>query len=256
MVFVDSYRIPAAAIILAAGKGTRMNSQKHNKVMLPVGGKPMIERSVEIIEQAGFSPIILVVGFGKEEIQDLLKNRVLYAVQDDQLGTAHAAQQAMKLVPDHIHNVLIVYGDDSYNYPVDLLKQLDARHAKTNPAVTMLTITVDNPFGLGRIIRDSHGTIVRIQEEKDATDEERKITEINPTCWIFQKSFLMRYLPKVVKSPVTGEYYLVDLVRLGANAGERIESVYGGNLPWRGVNRPEELEEAEKMIQRDLNPSP
>ena len=248
MVFVDSYRIPAAAIILAAGKGTRMNSQKHNKVMLPVGGKPMIERSVEIIEQAGFSPIILVVGFGKEEIQDLLKNRVLYAVQDDQLGTAHAAQQSMRLVPDTVQNVLIVNGDDSYNYPADLLLKLTDRHRQTNAAVTLLTITVDDPSGLGRIIRDNYGKITMIQEEKDASDEERKIAEVNPQCWVFTKDFLQKYLPDVTKSPVTGEYYLVDLIRLASEHHERVESVHAGNLPWRGVNRPEELEEARRIV--------
>lgn len=237
-----------AVIILAAGKGTRMKSEKHNKVMLLIGGEPMIGRSVKIIERLGLSPIIVVVGFAKEEIQDLLNGRVLYAVQEQQLGTAHAAQQGMKLVPDAAQNVLIVNGDDSYNYPADLLLKLIDRHRKTDASVTLLTIAVDDPSGLGRIIRDIHGKITMIQEEKDASDEERKIAEVNPQCWVFKTEFLKKYLPLVVKSSVSGEHYLVDLIRIAFEHHELIESFDGGAIKWRGVNRPEELEEARRLI--------
>ncbi len=115
-----------------------------------------------------------------------------------------------------------------------------------------MTIEQENPQGLGRIVRGMDDELVGIVEEKDATDDQKRITEINPGCFVFSVQFLKKYLTQVEKSPVTGEYYLTSLIDLALVNNEKVETVQGGKLVWRGVNTPEELEEAERLIAQDL----
>lgn len=235
-------------IILAAGRGKRLNSTTVNKVMLPLSGKPMLSFSVSLFEKMNLKPIIAVVGFAKEGIIDYFKDRIHYVSQNHQLGTADAVWSALPELPADVKDVLIVNGDDSYAYSPKLINRLIKTHIQTKSAITLLTIEKLNPKGLGRIIRNKKGAISAIVEEKDATDREREITEVNPQCWIFKVSFLKKYLPKIAKSPVTGEYYLTDAVKLTVANGEHIADVKAGNIPWRGVNTREELEEAKHLM--------
>lgn len=239
------------AIILAAGQGKRMQSTDRNKVTMPLSGKPIIVRIVEFINHLGIGTIIVVVGFAKESVMEALSEKnVLYAEQIERLGTGHAAQVALEKLPEDVTDVIVVYGDDGVFYSDTqrpIIEKLIDSHTTSNSAFTFLTIEQENPAGLGRIVRDSEGQLVKIVEEKDATDEERKITEINPGCFVFSAEFLKKYLPLVEKSPVTGEYYLTSLIDLGLKHGEKVETVKGGHLLWRGVNTPEELQEAERL---------
>lgn len=237
-----------AAIVLAAGKGTRLNCKKTNKVMLSINGTPMIDFSIKLLKKVKLNPIIVVVGFKKEHVIKYLKSEVLYAVQKKRLGTAHAVSCAMKILPKNISNILIVNGDDSYFYPPKLLKKLIKQHEKKRADLTLLTVHKDNPNGLGRIIRDAKGEIKGIVEEKNANSEQKKIQEINPQCWVFKVSFLKNYLPKVKKDKVSREYYLTELVSMAVKNKAKIEDVKGGKISWRGVNTPEELEEAKRII--------
>jgi bifunctional UDP-N-acetylglucosamine pyrophosphorylase/glucosamine-1-phosphate N-acetyltransferase len=122
-------------------------------------------------------------------------------------------------------------------------------HIVSDASLTFLTIDVTNPFGLGRIVRDDKGNVKAIVEEKDATESQRIIEEINPACYFFKVSFLKKYLKKVKKSPITGEYYLTSLVDIAIHNKEKIETVQAGFMPWRGVNTKEELREAELIYQ-------
>lgn len=238
------------AIILAAGKGSRMKSKTSNKVTLPLGEKPMIAHSVELAKSMGLEPVILVVGFAKESVKRIFKDSVLFAEQKKRLGTAHAALQALKILPKDTKDVFILNGDDSAFYTEEILNKLLSEHRKNNNVITFLTLNVDNPFGLGRIIRDKNGNVLAIFEEKDASEKQRLIKEINPACYLFNADFLRVYLPKTPKSKVTGEYYLVSLIAQAINDNKRVEGINGGNIPWRGVNTGDELKEAELLFKK------
>lgn len=237
-----------AAIILAAGRGTRMNSTTTNKVMSEIHGKPLLFYTVERIRNAGINTIIVVVGFAKESILHYFGDSLLYAEQKEQNGTAHAAAAGLGLLAPDITDVLSVYGDDSYLYDPELLKKLINEHQREQADVTMLTIDIENPTGLGRIVRDELGHVKGIVEDKVATEQQKQITEINTGCYIFKRSFLEEYLPKVHMNPIAQEYYLTDIIELAAQNNKKVAAVRGGHIPWRGVNRPEELVEARKLV--------
>lgn len=237
------------AIILAAGKGSRMKSKTVNKVTLPIADKPMIVHSVELLERLSIHPIVIVVGFAKESVMSILGEQVYFAEQTKRLGTAHAALQGLKVIEKmSVDDVLVVQGDDSAFYKEETIASLIKKHTASHAVLSFLTIEKDNPTGLGRVIRDTNGGLHKIVEEKDATDEEKRIKEINPACYVFSVKFLQNYLPKIQKSPVTGEYYITSLIDLAITHGEIVETMQAGNIPWRGVNTPEELKEAESLF--------
>ncbi len=238
-----------AAIILAAGKGKRMNSKTVNKVALPLAQKPMIVHTSNILMKLGIKTIIIVVGFAKDSVMSLFKGKkVIFAEQKKRLGTAHAVQSAMKKLPANIENVLVLNGDDSALYSPEIIKKVINKHIVSGASFTFLTIEIENPAGLGRVVRDQNGNILKIVEDKDATEEILKIKEINPACYVFKVEFLKKYFPKIKKSSVTGEYYIVSFVDVGIKHNEKIETFRAGHFVWRGVNTKEELQEAEKIF--------
>lgn len=236
------------AIILAAGKGKRMNSKKLNKVVLYLADKPLILHTHDLLKSLKINTIVIVVGFAKESVVKLLGRDMIYAEQKKRLGTAHAVMSALKKLPKNIRDVLVLNGDDSAFYSKKTINKLISRHYQSKAAFTLLTIKKSNPFGLGRIVRDNSGQIIAIVEEKDATDKQRKIREINPACYLFKVSFLKKYLKKVEKSRVTGEYYLTSLISIGIKNKEKIESHCMKKYLWRGVNTQDELKEAELLF--------
>lgn len=242
-----------AAIILAAGKGKRMqNAENVNKTTSLLGGKPMIQHIVDFMQKINVQQIVVVVGYAKESIKDVLKHyTITYAEQEEQLGTGHAVKVALTTLHPLITDVIVVYGDDAVLYSANntgIISELINSHYREQTAVTFLTIEQTNPFGLGRIVRDADDRVVGIVEEKVATDEEKKITEINPGCFVFSRDFLNTYLDRIEKNEVSGEYYLTDLIDLAQKNKQKIHAVRGGDLAWRGVNTKEELEEAEKFF--------
>lgn len=239
------------AIILAAGKGTRMQMEGANKVTAHLAEKPMIQHIVDFMRKISIETIVVVVGHHKETVMNSLQGQnILFAEQKQLLGTGEAVRCAVEALPDDVTDVVVVYGDDAVLYAeknIPIVNKLFAVHNETNDVMTFLTIEQDNPFGLGRIVRDNEGKILAIVEEKDATDEQRKIKEINPGCFVFSVAFLRKYLPMLEKSPVTGEYYLTSLIDLAITHGEKVDTLQGGKMAWRGVNTKAELEEAERM---------
>ncbi len=237
-----------AAIILAAGKGKRMNSISANKVTASLGNKPMILHAVDRLKGLLVSPIIVVVGFAKESVMRILDANVVFAYQSKRLGTAHAVKCALRKLPKDIQTVLVLGGDDSAFYTKGIIKNLIDTHWKESVVLSFLMITVDNPTGLGRIIRDGNDKVTGIVEEKDATNAQKEIKEINPACYIFEVPFLRQYLKKVKKSQASGEYYLTSLIDLAIKNKEKLIVVPGGKILWRGINTPKELKEAEKLF--------
>ena len=237
-----------AAIILAAGKGKRMNARIVNKVVLPLGNKEMIRHAVDLLESLKIEPVIIVVGFAKKSVMDVLGPRVVFIEQRKRLGTAHALSCGLKKLNQKIEDVLVMNGDDSAFYKKETIEKLVKAHRLSRASITFLTIQVNNPSGLGRIIRDSRGKVKRIIEDKDAGQSEKTIKEINPACFIFDLGFLHKYLGKIKKSKVTGEYYLTSLIDIAIKNNEKIETVRGGKLSWRGINTVRELKEAERLF--------
>lgn len=238
-----------AAIILAAGEGKRMESKDSNKVTRPLGGKPMIVHTVELLDSLNISPIIIVVGFAGDSVRSAVgRDDIVFVEQKERLGTAHAVKVALEEVSQDVSDVLILQGDDSAFYKKQTIEQLISEHHQREAALTFLTIEVNNPTGLGRVLRNSEGHLLGIVEEKDATEKERSINEINPACYIASAEFLRKYIDKVEKSPVTGEYYLTHLVDIALKNHERVVTLRAGKLPWRGVNTPDELLEAQKLF--------
>ncbi|MBU2632182.1 NTP transferase domain-containing protein [Patescibacteria group bacterium] len=236
------------AIVLAAGKGSRMKSKKINKVVLNLGDKPMIVHTINLLSELNFGAIVVVVGFAKKSVISVLGNKVYFAEQRKRLGTAHAVSCAMKVMPEHVENILVLNGDDSAFYKRSTIEKLLKEHFKNGSSFTLLTIKKDDPTGLGRVIRDKNNKVRAIVEEKDATAKERKIKEINPGCYFFTSEFLAKYLSKIKKSEVTGEYYLTSLINMGIKNNETIDAVKMGKIVWRGVNTKDELDEAEKLF--------
>lgn len=254
MISTVSSKQDVCAVVLAAGRGRRMNSTSGNKVTVMLAGKPIIARIVNFIKNMNIHKIIIVVGFAQESVKKALAfEDVIYAEQTEQLGTGDALLKAFEKVPNGVHNVFVVYGDGGvFNSGENeiIIEELFNKHMTTNAPVTFLTIEQDDPSGLGRIVRDAGGSVKAIVEEKDANENEKKIREINPGCFIFSVEFLNKYLYKLSKSKFTGEFYLTELIELAIKDNLKIETVQGGKLLWRGVNTQEELDKAQELMLR------
>lgn len=240
-------------IILAAGKGKRMNTEVP-KVLVPFHGKPMIDYVLEGATHSGIlSKPILVVGYGKEFVIEHVGDGALYALQDEQLGTGHAVKMTEDLVPASAKHVLVLYGDQPAVTGA-MISNLAKTHAQSGKPLTMATVTIPSFDGwyaafmqFGRIVRDEHGNILRNTEFKDATDTEKEIREVNPAYFCFKKDWLFEKLSQIRNENAQGEYYLTDLVRYAAEEAG-IASVSISPEEALGVNTIEQLRELEDII--------
>jgi len=234
------------AVVLAAGRGSRMNSTDTNKVALLLGGRPIISHTLSNLQSSGVERIVVVVGFAKESVIECLDDNIIIAEQTEQLGTGHAVKVALEKIHD-AQDVFVLNGDDSYVFTPEILSKLYSKHCDSNASVSFLTLITDTPGGLGRIVRDESGDVVGIVEEKDATEKQKEIPEINPACYLFSYDFLAKNLDAVEKSTITGEFYITRLVDIAVSEGERITTHTVNGLQWRGINTPAELEQANQI---------
>ncbi len=237
-----------SAIILAAGKGTRMKSDLP-KVLHTVLGETMISRVIKQARSCGCDKIVVVVGYQKENVIDSLKDaQVDFAVQEEQLGTAHAVQQCEKHFDSFEGNILILSGDVPLLTNATL-KKLISRHTENQADATLLTAVFENPHGYGRVIRNDDDTLQDIVEEKDADDNIRKINEINSGIYVFKKDLLFSYLKLVDNKNSQGEYYLPDVLPLMVRDKHRIFlQVADQAEEIQGVNTVEQLKLAEEKL--------
>lgn len=222
-------------LVLAAGKGTRMRSDLP-KVLHPIGGKPLVQHVVDTARQVGGERIMLIVGHGAELVeQHMVAPDVSFILQAQQLGTGHAVQQALPELRGDA-TVLILYGD----VPLTRAETLQKLIAHVNDQqMGLLTVNLPNPAGYGRIVRDAAGAVTAIVEHKDASDEQRKISEINTGIMAVQAKHLQQWLPQLNNNNAQGEYYLTDIIALARQNGVAIQ-----------VEQPNAVEEVEGINNR------
>ncbi|TCS94298.1 bifunctional UDP-N-acetylglucosamine diphosphorylase/glucosamine-1-phosphate N-acetyltransferase GlmU [Hazenella coriacea] len=239
------------AVILAAGKGTRMKSKKH-KVLHPVCGKPMIDHIVGVLQEIETTKTVMVVGHLAESIKEHLGDQVSFVEQTEQLGTAHAVMQASPVLEEEEGITLVLNGDHPL-FTGETLTKLVAEHLKTEAAATVLTARFDDPTGYGRVVRNDEGGVDRIVEHKDATEEERLIQEVSTGTFCFDNQKLFEALRLVNNDNVQGEYYLPDVLSILNSQGERISAeVISDPNEAMGVNDRIQLAEAESYMRQHI----
>lgn len=236
------------SIILAAGAGTRMKS-KLPKVLHKVCGQTLVDHVVDAVEEIGCEHIVTITGHGREAVEAQLSPRgVRFAVQAEQLGTGHAVQMAADQIGND-ENVLILCGDTPLLESASLKGLVDFM-GEGRYAGALLTTYVDDPTGYGRILRDENGQVVGIVEQKDATEAQRQIREINPAVYCFNGEILKKALGELKNDNAQGEYYLTDVIAIIRGYGHAIGG-YAVEDPSQmlGVNSRVQLHEAERIMQ-------
>jgi bifunctional UDP-N-acetylglucosamine pyrophosphorylase/glucosamine-1-phosphate N-acetyltransferase len=245
----DSRR-PLAAIILAAGKGERMKSDRP-KVVHEAAGRPMVWWVVDAVRRAGADPIVLVVGHGMDEVQAVFEGDdadLRFVVQGEQLGTGHATLCAQPALAGFEGDVLVLAGDGPLIRPATI-EMMHARHLEANASATLATSIVDDPTGYGRVVRDGAGRFEAIVEHKNATPQQRVVREIYPSYACFDAALLFELLRTLEPNELTGEYYVTDIPELMRRAGRRVELVDA--VPPEdvlSVNTPEQLAEVDAIL--------
>lgn len=237
------------AIIMCAGKGKRLNSDLP-KVINKLAGKPMVLYAISNLRKSGYKHIKLIVGYKAPKVINEVGNTVSYTRQKYPLGTGHAAWQGIKTLKNLDEPVLVMNGDDSAFYKPETLKEIYDSHVEQSAAVTFASAFLDDPTGIGRLLRDKKGQLIKIVEERNATDSEKKIKETNIGLYVFNPNWFLRNIKKVRKSD-SGEYYIVDLIEIAIKNKEKVNVYRLKNIKeWCGVNTMEQLNVAnERMIE-------
>lgn len=240
------------AVVLAAGQGTRMKSKLY-KVMHPVMGKPMVGHVVDQAMEAKMDKVVTVTGVGAETVQEYLGDKSEYVLQEEQLGTAHAVEQAADLLKGKDGTTLVICGDTPL-LTTDTLEKLMAHHEKVGAKATVLTAHAENPFGYGRVIRSEDGAVSKIVEQKDASEEEQAVQEINTGTYCFDNRALFDALEKVDNNNSQGEYYLPDVMEILKDQSELISAYQlEDKSEALGVNDRVALAEASKLMKKRIN---
>ncbi|WP_028777591.1 bifunctional UDP-N-acetylglucosamine diphosphorylase/glucosamine-1-phosphate N-acetyltransferase GlmU [Shimazuella kribbensis] len=239
------------AVILAAGKGTRMKSKKH-KVLHELCGKPMIHYILDTLEDMGTTQTLMVIGHLGETLEEALAGEVTFVKQTKQLGTAHAVMQTEEFLQGKDGITLVLNGDHPL-FTKDTLQSLIQIHRQKEAAATVLTAELADPTGYGRVIRQGDGSVSRIVEHKDATEEERSVHEINTGTYCFHNKKLFEALKLVNNNNAQGEYYLPDVISILQEQGEVIAaSMMADEKEAMGVNDRFQLAEAEAYMQQRI----
>lgn len=247
-------RLNNIGIILAAGEGKRMNSNGKNKTALEFNNKPIIVYAVEVLEKT-CDKIIVVIGAYAETVKHALKDnpKIIYAIQKERKGTGHAVQialQKMQKMNLKAKNVFVGYGDHMMFYTNVVINKMLDKHTDEHASITLLTSEYSDPNSLawGRIIRNNNNEVIKIVEQKDATDEEREVKEVNPGFYCFNYDFLTDNINKLLPSPHTKELYLTDMIDI---AFSKQEKVTAQKVPFEnvgiGINNPEQLQKSQLL---------
>ena len=241
-----------AAVILAAGAGTRMKSKKP-KVAHEMMGKPLVRWVIDAAEQAGVARVVTVVGHMREQVEPLVADKSEIVVQEHQRGTADAVASCREALGDFDGSLLVLSGDCPL-ITADTMRALADMRESNDAAVVVLTMRPENPFGYGRIIRDEAGAVERIVEQKDATPEEAAVGECNSGFYCFDAQALFTALEQVGSDNAQGEFYLTDVLEICRRAGRAVLALPAADdAECLGVNSRIQLAEAGKLAQRRIN---
>ena len=240
------------SVILAAGMGTRMKS-KMPKVLHKVCGKPLSKWVIDASKAAGADKVCAVVGHKAETVKEVLGDVCEFALQAEQKGTGHAVMQAIDVIKNSKGEVVILNGDTPLITAETINKAIEYHKNNGNQA-TVITAILDDATGYGRIVRDNDGSVLKIVEQKDASEEEKKINEVNSGMYVFDAQSLVYALDKITPNNAQGEYYLTDTLEILLSAGKKIGGyAISDNDEIRGINDRVELNEAEKIMQKRIN---
>lgn len=239
-------------VILAAGKGTRMKSDLP-KVLFKIGDKTLVEYGVDTAKKLNPENIIVVVGHGKEMVQEILGDKVDYALQDEQLGTGHALMQTKNILADKIGYVLVSNGDMPF-ISQDMHMQLYNKCINEGASAAMMTVETEDYSSWGRIVRDKDGNVNKIIEAKDADEDTLKIIEKNTGVYCFKINDLFAALNKIESNNAQQEYYLTDVIEILESEGKKIIAVITDDYKnIIGINTPDELNRAREIIKNGNN---
>ncbi|CQR47485.1 Bifunctional protein GlmU [Paraliobacillus sp. PM-2] len=240
------------AIVLAAGQGTRMKSKIY-KVLHPVMGRPMVQHVMDQLQPLNLTRVMTIVGYGAEHVKEQLDDLSEFILQEEQLGTAHAVEQAAPFIENEQGVTLVVCGDTPL-LTAETLNALFDHHVQSEAKATVLTTTITDPSGYGRVIRDSDGNVAKIVEHKDATEDQLLVNEINTGTYCFDNELLFDSLKKVSNDNAQGEYYLPDVIEILKQADEKI-AAHKTKDPDEtiGVNDRVALSKAEKIMKNRIN---
>ena len=238
-----------AVVILAAGLGTRMKSNKA-KVLHAVCGKPMVRYVVETAQKVAGSNVILVVGHQADEVRQIVSQQgtFYFALQTEQLGTGHAVLCALPHIPDSCEEVVILCGDVPL-IKAQTIEALIGSHLAERRDISVLAVELANPTGYGRILLDIDGRVQAIVEEADASAQQKRIRLINTGIFCVKKEFLAEALPQIKSNNAQGEIYLTDIIEIAYCNRKHIGAVTGDNpIEVTGINTVEELKSVEKAM--------
>ena len=240
------------SVILAAGMGTRMKS-KMPKVLHTVCGKPLSKWVIDASKAAGADKVCAVVGHKAETVKEVLGDVCEFALQAEQKGTGHAVMQAIDVIKNSKGEVVILNGDTPLITAETINKAIEYHKNNGNQA-TVITAILDDATGYGRIVRDNDGSVLKIVEQKDASEEEKKINEVNSGMYVFDAQSLVYALDKITPNNAQGEYYLTDTLEILLSVGKKIGGyAISDNDEIRGINDRVQLNEAEKIMQKRIN---
>ena len=244
------------AVILAAGKGTRMKSRRDDisKVSFPILGQPLVKYVINALKPLGFSKIVTVVGFAGETTEKIVKDDTDVVWQKEQKGTGHAVMMAAPLLEDYQGETIVCCGDTPL-LTTETLGALISKHEASQNDLTVMTSVLDDPTGYGRIKKD-HGKVVAIVEQKDCTEAERMINEVNAGVYVFSNRKLFAALKNLKTDNAAGEYYLTDVLGMFVKNGDRVGSFVAQNFSETlGINDRYQLANCSKLIQERINKS-
>ena len=237
------------AVILAAGKGTRMQSELA-KVLHPICGRPMLAYSVELAKEIGADRIVAVIGHQAERVREACGEQdLLFVEQERQLGTGHAVLHAREAFADYNGLILILCGDVPL-LKVSTVESLIAHHEASGAVVTVMTVNLYNPGSYGRIVKNDAGEVLKIVEAKDATAGEKEIREINTGIYCADSRFLFSAVGRIGNNNVQKEYYLTDIMEIARRDGHKVSAfVVGDEAEVMGINTPEDLAYACRVME-------